>query len=201
MTTRKTFDQFWEDTYMCDEIANDLYRGSTVEEIARNSWKAALTQPNEAVGNVYHEFNSETGGYNTFTNLFVDLPHNTKLYLSPPDKTAKIKELEAERDMIFGLLKQLRATLFNMCNEEKSDLEWIYETNMVMKEIDVMFLHGYLQDSKTELANLQKQNDVMREALQLLRDNQNGCPLPKYENDWNEAMRLTDIALATVKGE
>lgn len=55
---------------------------------------------------------------------------------------------------------------------------------------------------KTDMiAELQKQNVLMREALQLLRDNQNGCPLPKYENDWNEAMRLTDIALATVKGE
>lgn len=34
-------------------------------------------------------------------------------------------------------------------------------------------------------------------ALQLLRDNQNGCPLPSYEEDWNEAMRLSLIALAS----
>lgn len=33
------------------------------------------------------------------------------------------------------------------------------------------------------------------EALRMLRDFQNGCPLPSYEKGWNEAMRLTDDAL------
>lgn len=33
------------------------------------------------------------------------------------------------------------------------------------------------------------------EALRMLRDFQNGCPLPSYEKGWNEAIRLTDDAL------
>lgn len=116
---------------------------------------------------------------------------------------SKITALEDERDMIFGLLKQLRVTLFNMCNEEKSDLEWIYETNMVMKDIDFMFLHGYLQDSKTELAELQKQNDMMREALEMAR---NGIIWYMVETDLangcdDEALQHIDAVLATVKGE
>ena len=35
----------------------------------------------------------------------------------------------------------------------------------------------------------------LREALQLLHDHQNGCPLPKYEKDWNRAMELTEQIL------
>lgn len=33
------------------------------------------------------------------------------------------------------------------------------------------------------------------EALELLMSNQNGCPLPKYEKDWNRAMQLGEAAL------
>lgn len=35
----------------------------------------------------------------------------------------------------------------------------------------------------------------LKEALQLLYDNQNGCPLPKYEADWNRAMQLAEAVL------
>lgn len=35
----------------------------------------------------------------------------------------------------------------------------------------------------------------LQEALQLLYSVQNGCPLPKYEKDWNRAMVLTQDAL------
>lgn len=35
----------------------------------------------------------------------------------------------------------------------------------------------------------------LREALQLLHDYQNGCPLPSYEEGWNSAMALTEQAL------
>lgn len=42
---------------------------------------------------------------------------------------------------------------------------------------------------------LEEENARLREALQLLHDNQNGCPLPSYEQDWNRAMELTEQIL------
>lgn len=42
----------------------------------------------------------------------------------------------------------------------------------------------------------QKEITRLREALQLLFDTQNGCPLPKYEDDWNRSMELSRKALA-----
>ena len=45
-----------------------------------------------------------------------------------------------------------------------------------------------------------KETQVLREALQLLYDCQNGCPLPKYEADWNLAMQLAQQALQEVSG-
>lgn len=35
----------------------------------------------------------------------------------------------------------------------------------------------------------------LREALQLLYDVQNGCPLPTYQADWDEAMVMTERLL------
>jgi hypothetical protein len=35
-------------------------------------------------------------------------------------------------------------------------------------------------------------------ALQMLRDHQNGPPLPSYEAGWTKAMELTDAALAAL---
>lgn len=123
----------------------------------------------------------------------------TPLYTSPSnsDQTAKIKELEAERDMIFGLLKQLRVTFFNMCNEEKSDLEWIYETNMVMKEIDFMFLHGYLQDSKTELAELNAKLSMLQESHENWRDGY----IREHTNNIELEMIIQDLTTANKRLE
>lgn len=45
-----------------------------------------------------------------------------------------------------------------------------------------------IEEQAQEIGNL-------REALQLLYSVQNGCPLPKYEKDWNRAMELTQAAL------
>lgn len=39
------------------------------------------------------------------------------------------------------------------------------------------------------------------EALEMLRDFQNGCPLPKYEKEWNRAMELANAAIKKAKGE
>lgn len=38
----------------------------------------------------------------------------------------------------------------------------------------------------------------MSEALQLLYSVQNGCPLPKYQQDWDRAIELTQRALKEV---
>lgn len=82
------------------------------------------------------------------------------------DQSEQVKELEHERAMIFSLLKQLRVNLYNMANDKgKSDLEFIYETNTLIKDIDYMFLHGYLQDSETKLTEIQEDNTKLREHL------------------------------------
>lgn len=62
-----------------------------------------------------------------------------------------------------------------------------------------------LSDYANEILRLQKELSrathasepitELVEALRMLRDFQNGCPLPSYEKGWNEAIRLTDDAL------
>lgn len=54
----------------------------------------AVTQ--EPVGESYVELNINTGGFNQFVNLFVDLPDKTKLFTTPQDQSARIAELEAQ---------------------------------------------------------------------------------------------------------
>lgn len=47
--------------------------------------------------------------------------------------------------------------------------------------------------------HLVKQNARVAEleaALELLVDQQNGCPLPSYEAEWNRAMKMARLALA-----
>lgn len=46
--------------------------------------------------------------------------------------------------------------------------------------------------------SLEQETEALREALQLLYDCQNGCPLPKYEADWHRAMKLTEQVLKEV---
>jgi DNA repair exonuclease SbcCD ATPase subunit len=44
---------------------------------------------------------------------------------------------------------------------------------------------------QAQLVQATKREAQLREALERLYDVQNGCPLPKYEADWTEAMCLT----------
>lgn len=44
--------------------------------------------------------------------------------------------------------------------------------------------------------HLSQENTALAEALRLLYDHQNGCPLPKYEQRWNEAMEMARTLLA-----
>jgi len=54
-----------------------------------------------------------------------------------------------------------------------------------------------IEQQAKEIARLQaeKENAALLEALQLLYDCQNGCPLPKYETDWTRAMQLSERVL------
>ena len=45
---------------------------------------------------------------------------------------------------------------------------------------------------------LEEQNTALREALALLYSVQNGCPLPKYQEDWDRAMALSQQALRRI---
>jgi hypothetical protein len=59
---------------------------------------------------------------------------------------------------------------------------------------------SYIQtDMTSEETRLRAQVAGLREALSALYAVQNGSPLPSYEKDWTEAMRLSDKALATVQ--
>lgn len=53
----------------------------------------------------------------------------------------------------------------------------------------------YIDGMEEEIAGEQERAKRLCEALRLLHDYQNGCPLPKYEKYWNEAMRLAEAAL------
>lgn len=55
---------------------------------------------------------------------------------------------------------------------------------------------AYQQLNDKRIADLLAVIELQKTAMQKLYDTQNGCPLPKYEHDWNEAMQLTQEALA-----
>jgi hypothetical protein len=59
--------------------------------------------------------------------------------------------------------------------------------------------HGPVNDLPAEAnAHLMAAAPDLLEALQMLRDHQNGPPLPSYEAGWTKAMALTDAAIARV---
>lgn len=64
-------------------------------------------------------------------------------------------------------------------------------------EESILLRHDAAQ--RLEIEQQAQQIATLREALQLLYDVQNGCPLPKYQKDWDRAMELTQQALKEVK--
>jgi hypothetical protein len=56
-----------------------------------------------------------------------------------------------------------------------------------------------VQDANKQLTVEREKVKPLVDAIQMLRDYQNGCPLPSYEKGWNEAMAMTDAALAKAK--
>ena len=49
--------------------------------------------------------------------------------------------------------------------------------------------------TKAQLAAMKQERDRLKEALSLLYDHQNGCPLPSYEYGWTRAMEMAELAL------
>jgi hypothetical protein len=62
-----------------------------------------------------------------------------------------------------------------------------------------------IHDQSAEIAALRELAEGLHEALELLYDHQNGCPLPKYEKDWTRAMKdaraAMDLYRAACPGE
>jgi len=57
------------------------------------------------------------------------------------------------------------------------------------------------QQLETELATERKKVRVLRSALENLRDEQNGTPLEGRRWQWQLAMDICGLALATTEGE
>lgn len=116
------------------------------------------------------------------------------MYGQGPD-TQEIAQLKAE-------LEQVKAARHNYAKQftvkEFADKEYIegYCSDFAADYALALYEKGELQK---ELEQATQREKRLREALQLLHDNQNGCPLPKYETDWNRAMELSKQALTETK--
>ena len=55
--------------------------------------------------------------------------------------------------------------------------------------------YAAIQQLREQLATANLRLAAAKEALQMLRDFQNGCPLPSYEKGWNEAMAMSEKVL------
>jgi hypothetical protein len=68
------------------------------------------------------------------------------------------------------------------------------------EEIQILkaIVHG-ATDVADENGGLREEIARLKEILQLLVDTQNGCPLPKYEEDWNRTMNEARAALEKTK--
>ena len=85
-----------------------------------------------------------------------------------------------------------------MTSQREAFEKWIeLQTHDGYKDWDIW--QAAKADQAETIAQLKLKNTRLRDALQLLLDNQNGCPLPKYEIDWNEAMRLSYELLGETK--
>jgi len=60
--------------------------------------------------------------------------------------------------------------------------------------------YASIKDLQRELATEREKVRVLREALENLRDEQNGAPLYTREEEWKQAMDKADAALAATEG-
>lgn len=100
----------------------------------------AVTQ--EPVGESYVELNINTGGFNQFVNLFVDLPDKTKLFTTPQDQSALIDRLkrviqsyESEVNANEKLIAELESEAYQYL-KQRDDLSM--HTVEVYKAIDAL---------------------------------------------------------------
>lgn len=94
-----------------------------------------------------------------------------------------------------------------ICMEQRQRIEelekktcWLTERDEVAKWYETLVSRAKIGTAQTPslrayIEQLEQQNAALREALQALYDCQNGCPLPKYQVDWDRAMELTRQAL------
>ncbi len=80
-----------------------------------------------------------------------------------------------------------------------SDTKYIDRTALATHDAEQRQRIEDMQDRIDRQANTiteyQAAEGALREALQALYDVQNGCPLPKYQADWDEAMVMTERLL------
>lgn len=105
---------------------------------------------------------------------------------------------DVEREVWEKSVKHLKTVMMLYGNDswrERSAVEacaeWCEQQAKELGKLKSEICHWTLE----RYYQLEQENKTLREALQLLYDCQNGCPLPKYETDWNRAMQLSERAL------
>jgi hypothetical protein len=92
-------------------------------------------------------------------------------------------------NQIDALHSQLSTALERVKELESYKSKWIS---------DAVWNKGLADGANKRITALETENAELAEALRMLHDYQNGCPLPTYEKGWTEAMRLTENALAKI---
>lgn len=72
-------------------------------------------------------------------------------------------------------------------------------TSALQKENEELRKEIFLISSRFSNHTIEHLAEQLAQALEELRDYQNGCPLPSYEDGWGNAMKLTEEALAAYR--
>lgn len=90
-----------------------------------------------------------------------------------------------------GIIQVQQERIQALCNAEP------HKTNEFLAS-QIRKWEQICQEQRAVIEQLEQQNAALREALQLLYDCQNGCPLPKYQADWDRAMALSQQVLRQI---
>lgn len=132
------------------------------------------------------------------------------------DQSAAIRALEAkERESEAQHARDDEHYAASQTCSEKHRQNWVdacQQRDHVRAQLDsIHAMHANLRDEyiaacdernalRAALAKEREKVESLRDALQLLKDHQNGCPLPKYEAQWSKAM-ADATALLSGRGE